>query len=118
MKKLINYYLPIAIYYAIFVFIAASIFFVKRTPETSTVVIEYERNIFSFIAKYILMPTFGFAYAKYFFDTLLLKFNMFLLKRYVLTEGMLMIKQNKTEKILNLITASIFTVFLILIFAL
>ena len=118
MKKLINYYLPIAIYYATFLFIVASIFFVKRTPETSTVVIEYERNIFSFVAKYILMPVFGFAYAKYFFDILLLKFNMFLLKKQILTEGMLAIKQKSTEKVLNLITASIFTVFLILIFIL
>lgn len=83
MKKFINYYFPIAIYCTVFILLILSLFFIKRTPETENLVIEYESTISNFIAQWVFLPLFGFAYFKYFFDTLLYKINTFLFKRYV-----------------------------------
>jgi len=83
MKKFLNYYLPVAIYFATFMFLFMTLFFIKRTPETSNLVVEYEKTVFNFLSVWVLLPLLGFAYYKYFFEILLCKINGYFFKRYV-----------------------------------
>jgi hypothetical protein len=83
MKKILNYYLPIALYCASLLFVFISIFFVERTPETEDVIVEYQPAILNFVASYILFPLVLFSYLMYFLEIIFFKINNFLLKRYL-----------------------------------
>jgi uncharacterized membrane protein len=107
MKKIFYYYLPIAIYYAVFLFILSSLFLIKPTSETADVVIKYEPNFISFIVKFVLLPLLGISYYKCFFHDLLSKFNKSLLKNIIDDKEILEIEEKRMQKILNLITVSL-----------
>jgi hypothetical protein len=83
MKKVLNYYLPVALYCAFLFFVFLSLIFVERTPETENAIVEYQPAILHFISCYILLPLLGFSYFMYFFDTLFNKVDVFFLKRYL-----------------------------------
>jgi asparagine N-glycosylation enzyme membrane subunit Stt3 len=107
MKKFFYYYLPIVIYYAVFLFVLLSLFLIKPTPETANVIIKYEPNFVSFIARIILLPLLGISYCKFFFHDLLSKFNKSLLKNIIDDKEILEIEEERMQKILNLITVSL-----------
>lgn len=120
MKKLLNYYLPIAAYCAVFIFLILSMSFVKRTPETEKAIIEYEPAIFNFIAHWVLLPSLGFAYFKYFFETLFYKINAFLFKRYAekyeshMTKNTMEYKIKKTNENIVSINGGVFILIFII----
>ena len=119
MKKFINYYLPVAAYLSLFIFIFLSLILTKRTPETENVVIDYQKTIFYYTSQYVTVFLLGLAYGIYFFFHLLKKVNYYFLSRYVhkyeawMSNARLRDKFRQTTKVAQYICFVIFVAILI-----